>query len=96
MEALLASALAHAGEVEAALGLPRGSLSSLPALSAGLVLLLTLLYMLGLLPCCRPAAARAGGAVVRSAKAIKRTVLLVGPPGSGKTAMFHQVSVARK
>ncbi len=91
MDAILQPALVRAEELEVSLGLPRGSV---PLLSAGLVLLLTILFFLLGKSGGAGASQRAGGAVVRSAKAIKNTVLLVGPPGSGKTAMLHRVRFA--
>lgn len=65
--------------VDDALGLPPGS-SALAATAA--VTLVSLLFA-------RKACARPGK---KSKKAVKSTVLLAGPAGSGKTAMLHNVS----
>jgi hypothetical protein len=79
LQPALKQALEQSVPLDAALGVPAGA--SAVAVT-GLLVLVTLLWCCG---CFR----KKGGK--KSKRAIKNTVLLIGPPGSGKTAMLHQV-----
>jgi hypothetical protein len=81
IDAAFKAALAQSSPVDEQLGAPEGTVAVL----ATAVALLSVLLCSGV--CSRGSGKRAA----KSQRAIRNTVLLAGPAGSGKTTMMHQV-----